>query len=68
MAKNASPVLLISTNVSKEWVPPESVGKGFRFLVFPKVDGSPLFLTYMPGRVHGAADAFVSDSIGMEEQ
>jgi hypothetical protein len=37
MAKNAnaSPVLLISTNVSKEWVPPESVGKGFRFLGFP---------------------------------
>jgi hypothetical protein len=66
MAKNAnaSPVLLISTNVSKEWVPPESVGKGFRFLVFPQVDGSPLFLTYMPGRAHGAAGAFVSDSIG----
>jgi hypothetical protein len=64
MAKNASPVLLISTNVSKEWVPPESVGKGLRFLVFPQVDGSPLFLTYMPGWVHGTADNFVAETIG----
>ena len=59
-----SSVLLISTNVGKNWVPPESVGKGIRFLVFPQVKGSPLFLTYMPGRVHGEADAFVANSIG----
>jgi hypothetical protein len=59
-----SPVLLISTNVGKNWVPPESAGKGARFLVFPQVVGSPLFLTYMPGQVHGAANYFVVGTIG----
>jgi len=62
--RTVSPVLLISTNVGKEWMPPESVGKGGRFLVFPRVDSSPLFLTYMPGQVHGAADDFFSDCVG----
>jgi hypothetical protein len=46
----ASPVLLVSTNVGKNWMPPESVGKGARFLVFPQVVGSPLFLTYLHAR------------------
>jgi hypothetical protein len=63
--ENSSPVLLISTNVSKDWIPPEYVGKGIRFLVFHQVAGSPLFLTYMPGQVHGAAAAFVARSIGL---
>ena len=65
---SSSSVLLISTNVGKEWIPPESAGKGVRFLGFPQVEGSPLFLTYMPGEVHGAAVSFVSETIGQWKQ
>jgi hypothetical protein len=62
--ETVSPVLLISTNVSIDWVPPELAAKGARFLVFPQVEGSPLFLTYMPGPVHGAADDFFCATVG----
>lgn len=61
-------VLLVATKVAKNWTPSEAVGKG-RFLLFPEItiggeDMSALFLTYMPGSVHGSADKFVSDELG----
>jgi hypothetical protein len=60
-------ILLVATNVSKNWTPGEDLLKA-KYLFFPNVDYagktlSALFITYMPGPEHGAADAFVNGEI-----
>jgi hypothetical protein len=63
---NTIPVL-VATGVSLNWTPSEEIGKA-RFLLIPRVasDGSSsaLFLTYMPGPEHGAADSSFSNDLG----
>lgn len=61
-------MVLVATGVHKDWTPPEALRKA-KFLFFPSLrwggtTTSALFITYMPGKEHGAADACVNDSIG----
>jgi hypothetical protein len=62
-------ILLVATNVSKKWTPGEELLKA-KYLFFPNIDYagetlSALFITYMPGPEHGAADAYVNRRISV---
>jgi hypothetical protein len=60
-------ILLVATNVSKNWTPGEELLKA-KYLFFPNIDYagetlSALFITYMRGLEHGVADAYVNRKI-----
>lgn len=69
-ADDGPSILLVATGVKEDWTPGEELRKA-KFLFFPDLkcgDGtttSALFITYMPGKQHGAADfCFATKDVG----
>lgn len=62
-------VLLVATGVEQHWTPGEGL-RTAKFLFFPELEcgctkkTSALFITYMTGKEHGAADTAVNNYIG----
>lgn len=61
-----SPYLLVATNVNPEWTVPEAFNL-VRFMLVPDVNSesvSVLFITCMPGVIHGSVLGYLSDCLG----
>ena len=61
---SGSPYLLVAINVKSTWKTPDAFPR-FRFALFRmQEDMSALFITLMPGPIHGSIDGEFSDMIG----
>ena len=62
---SGSPYLLVATNVKSTWEAPAAFSQ-VRFMLAPmqEEDKSALFITFMPGIVHGTIDGAFADEIG----